>query len=52
MDRLLDKLATPADLRQCSLPQLERLAEEIRSQIIETISLNGGHFGGPLGWWS
>ena len=51
-DCLLDTLATPANLRQCSLPQLERLAEEIRSQIIETVSLNGGRLRQGSGWWS
>ena len=46
---LLDKITTPKDLREFTLGQMEGLAEEIRRQIIETVSVNGGHLASPLG---
>jgi 1-deoxy-D-xylulose-5-phosphate synthase len=49
MSKLLERLAFPADLKQIPLPQLDELAREVRTRIIETVAVNGGHFGGPLG---
>ena len=49
MSTLLATLRTPADLRSFSLAELEELAHEVRTRIIQTVSLNGGHLGGPLG---
>src|SRR5262245_19762097 len=49
MSKLLDTLRTPADFRGWPLAQLEALAREIRERIIQTVAVNGGHFGGPLG---
>jgi 1-deoxy-D-xylulose-5-phosphate synthase len=49
MSSLLDNLRHPGDLRGWPLPRLEALAREIRERIIQTVSVNGGHFGGPLG---
>lgn len=47
--RLLDKIASPADVRELSVPQLIQLAGEVRHRIIDVIARNGGHFGAPLG---
>ncbi len=49
MDRLLDKIDSPADLKKLSQEELPRLAEEIRKEIIETVSLVGGHLASSLG---
>ena len=46
---LLDKIVVPQDLHQFTVEQMEGLADEIRRQIIETVSVNGGHLASPLG---
>ena len=48
-DRLLDTLALPKALRELDDDSLRRLAIEVREEIIETISRNGGHLGSSLG---
>ncbi len=49
MLRLIDRIASPADLRALSDVELQRLAQEIRDEIIETVGEVGGHFGANLG---
>ncbi|MBF6589106.1 MAG: 1-deoxy-D-xylulose-5-phosphate synthase [Ktedonobacterales bacterium] len=49
MARLLDTIDTPARLKALSPAQLERLAQEMRQEIIETVSLRGGHLAPNLG---
>ncbi len=49
MDTLLSKIESPADLKGLSRKQLAQLAEELRQQIVETVSINGGHLGSSLG---
>lgn len=49
MGRLLDSIRTPADVKKLSVPQLESLAQEIREQLIVTLSKTGGHLGPNLG---
>ena len=46
--RLAD-LALPQDLKQLNLYQCKRIAKEIRSLMIRTISKNGGHLASNLG---
>ncbi|MGY0036018.1 1-deoxy-D-xylulose-5-phosphate synthase [Pedobacter sp. NJ-S-72] len=46
---LLDQINFPADLRKINLAQLPQLCEELRAFIVDTVSLNGGHFGASLG---
>ncbi|MBW7849442.1 MAG: 1-deoxy-D-xylulose-5-phosphate synthase [Rhodospirillales bacterium] len=46
---LLDLVNEPADLRQFSLEQLRELAEELRREVIEVVSVTGGHLGAGLG---
>ncbi|MCF8146333.1 MAG: 1-deoxy-D-xylulose-5-phosphate synthase [Deltaproteobacteria bacterium] len=48
-ERLLDTVDSPADLKQLSIEELQRLAGEIRHQIIETTSKTGGHLAPSLG---
>jgi 1-deoxy-D-xylulose-5-phosphate synthase len=47
--RMLDTIDEPAQLRKLTLPQLEHLAAEIRREIIETVSVRGGHLAPNLG---
>ncbi len=46
---LLDRINSPADLKDLSLHELEGLADEIRQKIIETVSKTGGHLAPSLG---
>jgi 1-deoxy-D-xylulose-5-phosphate synthase len=46
---LLDSIRTPADVRCLDHQQLEALADELRSVLIETVCRNGGHLGPNLG---
>jgi 1-deoxy-D-xylulose-5-phosphate synthase len=48
-DRLLDRIEGPADLHQLDEEQLSRVAQEMRTCIIDTIGEIGGHFGANLG---
>ena len=48
-NRLLDSLELPAALRTLDTASLRKVADEVREEIIETISLNGGHLGASLG---
>ena len=49
MKPILDTIRGPADLRKLTIPQLEQLAAEIRGEIIETVSVRGGHLAPNLG---
>lgn len=46
---VLDLLETPSDIRKLNHCQLKRLAQELRSQIIEVTTQNGGHLASSLG---
>ena len=45
----LDRIACPADLRWLGVADLTRLAQELRADIIDTVSRTGGHLGSSLG---
>ncbi len=47
--KLLQKIKTPADLRQLTVDQLDELAEEIRHLIKASVGRNGGHLASNLG---
>lgn len=47
--KLLSKIKSPADIKSMSFTELEKLAEEIRFKLIETVSKNGGHLAPNLG---
>jgi 1-deoxy-D-xylulose-5-phosphate synthase len=47
--QLLDTIDSPADLRRLNYEQLDRLASEIRTFIVEAVSATGGHLGSNLG---
>src|SRR6185437_15579095 len=46
---LLDDVKTPEDLRRLSEDQLPQLAAELRSEMIDAVSVTGGHLGAGLG---
>lgn len=46
---LLDRVRDPADLRALALPELKQLADELRRETIEAVSITGGHLGAGLG---
>jgi 1-deoxy-D-xylulose-5-phosphate synthase len=46
---LLDTIKLPEDLRQLKPEQLPQLAQELRTETINTVSITGGHFGSGLG---
>ncbi|RJO68023.1 MAG: 1-deoxy-D-xylulose-5-phosphate synthase [Myxococcales bacterium] len=47
--RLLDGIRDPKDLKRLPLEQLPRLAQEIRDEILQTVSRTGGHLASNLG---
>ncbi|MEI6970490.1 MAG: 1-deoxy-D-xylulose-5-phosphate synthase [bacterium] len=49
MNSILDKVNSPADLKNLSVPEMEHLAGEIRGLIIDTVSRTGGHLAPNLG---
>src|SRR5206468_2730014 len=46
---LLDRVRIPADLRNFSAEQLRQLADELRAELIDAVSVTGGHLGSALG---
>ena len=48
-ENLLERIDSPADLKRLTIPELERLADEIRARIIETVTRTGGHLAPSLG---
>ncbi|MGQ0722771.1 MAG: 1-deoxy-D-xylulose-5-phosphate synthase N-terminal domain-containing protein, partial [Candidatus Eiseniibacteriota bacterium] len=49
MERILDRIEQPKDLRQLDVDELVALCEEIREEIIDTVTRAGGHLGASLG---
>ncbi|MEI7795794.1 MAG: 1-deoxy-D-xylulose-5-phosphate synthase [Methylococcaceae bacterium] len=48
-DSLLDKINTPADIRQLPKDQLKTLCKEVREFLTQSVSVSGGHFAAGLG---
>ncbi len=46
---LLDRVRYPADLRNFSAEQLRQLADELRAETVDAVSVTGGHLGASLG---
>src|ERR1700691_3913881 len=46
---LLDKIREPVDLRKLDKSQMVAVAEELRNELINIVSVTGGHFGAGLG---
>ncbi len=49
MHPLLQTINSPADLRRLPRPQLVKLAQELRSYLLESVSRTGGHLSSNLG---
>jgi 1-deoxy-D-xylulose-5-phosphate synthase len=46
---LLDTIKTPEDLRRLKVEQVRQVADELRQETIDAVSVTGGHFGAGLG---
>ncbi|WP_439471625.1 1-deoxy-D-xylulose-5-phosphate synthase [Brevundimonas sp.] len=46
---LLDQVKFPADMRDFDIAQLKQLADEVRTETIDAVSVTGGHLGAGLG---
>jgi 1-deoxy-D-xylulose-5-phosphate synthase len=49
MDRMIEKIQSPADLRKLPITDLPKLADEIRNEMLKTVSRSGGHLASSLG---
>ena len=49
MSEHLRSIQSPADIKRMSVAQLAELAQEIREQLISSLSKTGGHLGPNLG---
>ena len=47
--KILDKINSPADIRNLEITELKELCSDIRKYMVDVISEIGGHFGGGLG---
>ena len=46
---LLDRVGLPRDMRALSLDELTQLARELRTELVDAVSVTGGHLGAGLG---
>ncbi len=46
---LLDKIKNPQDLKKLQVSELKTLAEELRVELVDAVSVTGGHLGAGLG---
>ncbi|MCQ8241496.1 1-deoxy-D-xylulose-5-phosphate synthase N-terminal domain-containing protein, partial [Rhizosaccharibacter radicis] len=46
---LLDRILSPLDLRNLSGEQLRQVADELRAETVDAVSVTGGHLGASLG---
>jgi 1-deoxy-D-xylulose-5-phosphate synthase len=46
---LLDKIKNPQDLKKLQVSELKTLAEELRTELVDAVSVTGGHLGAGLG---
>ena len=49
MSKLLDSIDSPADLKKLAPSQLEKLAVELRQELVATVTTTGGHLASNLG---
>ena len=47
--KYLDKVEFPADIRKLKISELKILSEEVREELIDAVSVTGGHLGAGLG---
>jgi 1-deoxy-D-xylulose-5-phosphate synthase len=48
-EKLIDTLKLPEDLRNLTVEELEQVSQELRNELIDTVSRSGGHFASSLG---
>ncbi|MEO1042739.1 MAG: 1-deoxy-D-xylulose-5-phosphate synthase [Pseudomonadota bacterium] len=46
---LLDRVVVPSDLRDLATSDLRQLCDELRSEVVDAVSVTGGHLGSGLG---
>ena len=46
---LLDKVKYPKDLKNFSDKQLKLICKELRNEVVDAVSVTGGHLGAGLG---
>ena len=49
MEKILEKIESPKDLKPLSISEMKELAEEIRSALLKKLSIHGDHFGPNFG---
>lgn len=49
MNKILEEINNPSDLKKLNIVEKKQLAEEIREYILEIVSKNGGHLASNLG---
>ena len=49
MNKILNRVESPRDLKKLTIEELGRLATEIRASILDVVSKNGGHLASNLG---
>jgi len=47
--RVLDRVNTPDDMKALSRDELKTLADDVRTEVIDAVSVTGGHLGAGLG---
>ena len=47
--KYINNIQSPQDVKKLSVPQMEELASEIRTLLLEKLSKHGGHCGPNLG---
>ena len=50
--RLLDDVHSPDDLKGKSRDELKQIADEVRQEVIDAVSVTGGHLGAVWVWSS
>ena len=46
---LLDEINFPSDLKKIPESKLQKVADELRNEMIDVVSVTGGHLGASLG---
>ena len=49
IDKLLDEISNPKDLKKLKINQLPTVCKEVRNFMIDKVSKTGGHLGAGLG---
>mgnify|MGYP001502034057 CR=1 FL=1 len=47
--QVLDKVNFPSDIKKLSIDELKIFSEEVRKELIDAVSVTGGHLGAGLG---